>query len=799
MPSHSNSTRPEILAPAGNADMLCAAVFAGADAVYLGLQNFNARRTAGNFTTEGLRQAVAFCHARDVRVYVTLNTTLYPGELTALAEAVAGIAAAGADAVITQDLAVAALVRRMAPGLALHGSTQMSVQSLDGARRLAALGFTRVILARELTLSEIAGITAGCGIETETFVHGALCMSVSGQCYMSAFLGGRSGNRGGCAGPCRLPFDASGTPGPAAGHHLSLKDMSVIGHLPQLSAAGVASVKIEGRLRPPEYVAAAVNACLLARAGEPYDTRLLQDVFSRSGFTDSYLTGARNGSMFGTRTEGDAAAAKAAAPRLRELYRRERPRVGVGLELTLEEDGAKLAVRDADGNRAVVYGERQPQPGQKPPEEARAAYRRSLEKMGGTPFFPQEVAVRGAQWFLPGSEVNELRRRALESLLAKREQPRPIPCAKVPQALLEAPARAAKQEGYAVRLAHAAQLPRETPQDAAWFIMPLAQWRDVPPELRSRTWLEAPRALFGGAEEASARAAFESRDAGFAGYVAENIAQFTTLEGLPLAGGFGLNVTNPLSAKEYAALGARMLTLSPELTLEDMARISAPVPALALAYGHMPLMLTRACPLQNVRDCGGCDRKGELLDRKGMRFPVRCSGPAGARTVYNPIPIYMGDRLKELPVELPLLYFTIETAARVREVLALVREGLPFDGPFTRGLYYKGTNCACRKSKAEKSARGRPAAGKPRIFARQSAGRAANAEKMGGCCARRRVPERCRASCADAAPRARSLCAKMLFHSKCPAAFRRADAGVCRAKRRTKTAVRGEGGRKTCL
>ena len=321
MPSHSNSTRPEILAPAGNADMLCAAVFAGADAVYLGLQNFNARRTAGNFTTEGLRQAVAFCHARDVRVYVTLNTTLYPGELTALAEAVAGIAAAGADAVITQDLAVAALVRRMAPGLALHGSTQMSVQSLDGARRLAALGFTRVILARELTLSEIAGITAGCGIETETFVHGALCMSVSGQCYMSAFLGGRSGNRGGCAGPCRLPFDASGTPGPAAGHHLSLKDMSVIGHLPQLSAAGVASVKIEGRLRPPEYVAAAVNACLLARAGEPYDTRLLQDVFSRSGFTDGYLTGARNGSMFGTRTEGDAAAAKAAAPRLRELYR----------------------------------------------------------------------------------------------------------------------------------------------------------------------------------------------------------------------------------------------------------------------------------------------------------------------------------------------------------------------------------------------------------------------------------------------------------------------------------------------
>lgn len=200
MPSHSNSTRPEILAPAGNADMLCAAVFAGADAVYLGLQNFNARRTAGNFTTEGLRQAVAFCHARDVRVYVTLNTTLYPGELTALAEAVAGIAAAGADAVITQDLAVAALG---APNGAGPGAARLHADERAEPGRCAPsgrAGFYTRDLARELTLSEIAGITAGCGIETETFVHGALCMSVSGQCYMSAFLGGRSGNRGGCGG-----------------------------------------------------------------------------------------------------------------------------------------------------------------------------------------------------------------------------------------------------------------------------------------------------------------------------------------------------------------------------------------------------------------------------------------------------------------------------------------------------------------------------------------------------------------------------------------------------------------------
>lgn len=692
MPVTDRTRKPEILAPVGNADMLSAAVFAGADAVYLGLEHFNARRTAGNFTTEGLRQAVAFCHARGVHVYVTLNTTLYPGELGGLAAAISEVAAAGADAVITQDLAVAALVRQIAPDLALHGSTQMSVQSLDGALRLAEMGYTRVILARELTLAEISHITANCGIETEVFVHGALCMSVSGQCYMSAFLGGRSGNRGACAGPCRLPFDASASGGTPVGHHLSLKDMSVIGYLPQLAQAGVASVKIEGRLRPPEYVAAAVNACVQARDGEAYDEQLLQDVFSRSGFTDAYLTGKRSGAMFGTRTGDDTAAAKAAAPRLRELYRRERAGVGVVFELTLEEEGAKLSVQDADGNRAVVYSEQIPAPGRKTQQEAAEAYSRSLAKTGGTPFYAQDTKVNGAQWFLPGSEVNELRRRALEQLLAKRSTLHPIQSFGAPKLPDTAP-HEHKAQGFAVRFEHTAQMPDASElSEAKMIVVPLGEWQDVPQELRGRTWLEAPRALFGGAEEAAAQHVKACEKAGFAGFVAENIAQFRTFKGKKIAGGFGLNVTNPLSAQEYASQGASMLMLAPELTLSDMARVNAPVPVMAIAYGHMPLMLTRACPLQNVRTCKGCDRKGELLDRKGMKFPVRCSGPAGARTIYNPIPVYMGDRISEMPVELPMLYFTIETKSRVQQVLELFCSEKPFDGTFTRGLYYKGTN-----------------------------------------------------------------------------------------------------------
>ena len=732
------AAQPEILAPAGNAEALRAAVFAGADAVYLGLRHFNARRTAGNFTAEELQRAVSFCHARGARVYVALNTLVYPDELDALAGAVSDIAAAGADAAIVQDLAAASLVRRLAPDIRLHGSTQMSVQSADGARQLAAMGFSRVILARELTLDEIAAVSAAaaaCGLETEVFVHGALCMSVSGQCYMSAFLGGRSGNRGGCAGPCRLPFDASDGARTAAGNHLSLKDLSALQSLPQLAAAGVASVKIEGRLRPPEYVAAAVDACLRARAGEPYGEELLQNVFSRSGFTNGYIANRRGGEMFGTRTEADAAAARQAAPRLRELYRRERARVGVSLTLTLSADGARLTAADADGRCAAAAQALILQPGQKTPVQAEEVYRHALAKTGGTPFFAGEVRVEGAQWFLPGSAVTQLRRRALEALLAQRAAPCPLPCAPLPEAPAGLPAilaggasgtsprggrtrelaaaltggasphggkaqslpsvfadeAAGKARGLAARFAGPAQLPKQLPASLCCLMLPLAEWRAVPEALRAKTWLELPRALFGGAERAAARAVQESRNAGFAGYVAQNIAHFRTCAGLPVLGGFGLNAANPLAVREYAALGACALTLSPELTLAALAQCTAQLPTLALAYGHMPLMLTRACPLHNVHGCARCGKAGALLDRKGMRFPVRCTGPDGARTVYNPVPLYWGDRRAALPVTLPLLYFTLETPQRAGEVLALFEAGRAFDGPFTRGLYEKGT------------------------------------------------------------------------------------------------------------
>ena len=685
----------EILAPVGSEEMLRAAVFSGADAVYLGFSGFNARTGAGNFDADSLKEAVRFCHARGVAVHVALNTTVYGTELPALEQAIRSVAASGADAVICQDLAVATLIGKIAPQLPRHGSTQMSVHTLQGALELKELGFTRVVLARELSLPEVEHITKHCGIETECFVHGALCMSMSGQCYMSAFLGGRSGNRGSCAGPCRLPFEANTLPEGKPGrlHHLSLKDNSVIDQLDKLQALGVASAKIEGRLRTPEYVAAAVSACLAGREGRAYDRDLLKNAFSRSGFTSGYLNGKIDGTMFGVRSEADAELTKKTLPMLRELYRRERSRVSVTMRLEIEEGGEKLTVTDADGNKAFVYGDFEPQPARTDPTESLC---RSLAKTGGTPFEAADIAVEmdGGPWFVPGSTVNELRREALDALLKKREVLRPWPTTEehvpaLPQRTLP-PHRTLR-----ARFERWDQVPEQALSGVEYLILPIAQADRVPREWRSKTILELPRAMFGALEQDTARRIAATQDAGFAGYEASNIAHLRLCRGLPLSGGFGLNITNNAAAQFYAEQGLNSLLILPEVKDSDIASIAPmrdgkPVPTGVMVYGHMPLMLTRACPLQNIHDCAHCDKTGTLTDRKAKKFPVRCS--LGMRTIYNPVPIYMGDKPGALAVDYGVAYFTLETREEAAAILDRIRTHAPFEGDFTRGLYFKGTN-----------------------------------------------------------------------------------------------------------
>ena len=687
----------EILAPVGNEEMLRAAVFSGADAVYLGFSGFNARTSANNFNADTLKDAVAFCHARGVAVHVALNTTVYGGELPALEQAIRAVAASGADAVICQDLAVATLIGKIAPQLPRHGSTQMSVHSLQGALELKELGFTRVVLARELSMPEVEHITKHCGIETECFVHGALCMCVSGQCYMSAFLGGRSGNRGSCAGPCRLPFEANALPEGKPGrlHHLSLKDNSVIDKLDKLQALGVASAKIEGRLRTPEYVAAAVSACLAGREGRAYDRDLLKNAFSRSGFTSGYLDGKIDGTMFGVRSEADAEQTKKTLPMLRELYRRERSRVPVKMKLEIEEGGEKLTVTDADGSKAFAYGDAEPQPARTDPTES---LHRSLSKTGGTPFAVEDqditVEMDGGPWFIPGGAVNELRREALDALLKKREVLRPWPTTEehVPALPLRTlpPHRTLR-----ARFESWEQVPERALDGIEYFILPIAQADRVPREWRAKTLLELPRVMFGKLEEDTARRIAATQDAGFAGYEVSNIAHLRLCRGLPMSGSFGLNITNQLAAQFYADNGLGSMLILPEVKDSDISTIAPthngrPVPTGVLVYGHMPLMVTRACPLQNIHDCAHCDKTGVLTDRKAKKFPVRCG--LGVRTIYNPVPIYMGDKPGALTVDYGVAYFTLESREEAAKILEMIRTHAPFEGDFTRGLYFKGTN-----------------------------------------------------------------------------------------------------------
>jgi putative protease len=510
---------------------------------------------------------------------------------------------------------------------------------------------------------------------------------------MSAFLGGRSGNRGSCAGPCRLPFDASPVPEgmPGRAHHLSLKDNSVIDQLDRLQAIGVASAKIEGRLRTPEYVAAAVNACLAGREGHAFDRDVLKNAFSRSGFTSGYLDGKINGTMFGTRSEADAEQTRKALPALRELYRRERSSVPVSMKLEIEEGGAKLTVSDNDGNRAFAYSDAEPQPARTDPTES---LRRSLAKTGGTPFTPSviDIQMEEGPWYLPGSAVNELRRAALEALEQKRMVVRPWTTQNYTLPALQN--HPAVPRALRARFETWAQVPVDALDGVEYLTLPIAQADTVPQEWRSKTILELPRAMFGALEADTSRRIEATREQGFAGYEANNIAHLRMAAGLPLFGGLGLNLTNALAAQFYAEQGLQGMLVLPEVKDSEMQTIAPQcggkaVPTGAMIYGHMPLMLTRACPLQNVRDCAHCNKRGELTDRKAKKFPVRCG--LGVRTIYNPVPIYMGDKPNALAVDYGVAYFTLETAEEAAAVLAEIKRCAPFEGDFTRGLYFKGT------------------------------------------------------------------------------------------------------------
>ncbi len=677
---------PEILAPVGGKEQLDAAIRAGADAVYLGTQSFNARRNAQNFTAGELPAVVSACHRAGVRVHVTFNTLLSDRELPAALAEIEKIADSGADAVIVQDPGAAKLFRDNCPSLPLHASTQMTIHDAEGALAARELGFSRVVLARELSLREIESIgKAAPGVELEVFVHGALCVSLSGACYLSAMLGGRSGNRGLCAGPCRLDFRARGRD-----YALSLKDLSAMEYLPELARIGVSSFKIEGRMKGPAYVAAAVAACREKLAGREPDMDLLERVFSRSGFTAGYLAGKTDVRMFGRRTREDAAETAAAGREAALLTRTVYRKVPLSFSLSLAR-GAPSLLSVTDGKNAVEVRGPLPLPPRARPTGKEEA-EKHLSKTGGTPYFLDSLDLSNpADFALPPSALNAMRREALTKLDELRGRAAPHAFAGKPLSL---PAlgphgpvsfRIAADEAETL-------LSLSGEKDAGSFLLPAAKvTREVADRFGGRLIARVPPVSF-----ESDRARTGKLLDGLKALGVENVSvsglgtlRMARARGFRIHGDFGLNIYNSLSLEEYRKAGLSSAVVSFELSARDVERLGGPLPRGIVGYGRLPLMRFRACPGRGKDGCGACPGSFVLSDRKGISFPVSCDGRRYS-TMYNSVPLYVGDRLPR-GIDFVLLEFAGESPEEARRILDLFRRGEKPDFPRTAGLYYRET------------------------------------------------------------------------------------------------------------
>ena len=678
----------EILAPAGGEAQLRAAVLCGADAVYLGLRGFNARAGAENFDENTLPQTVGWCHARGVRVYVTLNTLVTDRELPQWLHSLDAVAAAGVDGVLVQDLGLAKIIRQRYPTLPLHASTQMTIHNLAGARLLEEMGFAQVVLARELSKEEIAAICAGTSMRCEVFVHGALCMSVSGQCYLSSVLGERSGNRGRGAQPCRLDFKSHGR-----GYALSLKDLTLTDRLRELEALGVASFKIEGRLKRPEYVAAAVTACRQSLAGEVPDLETLQSVFSRSGFTDGYYTARRDLTMFGTRTREDAAAAAEVLGKLSALTRNEVGRLPVDMVLTMAPgEPATLAVTDGT-HRVEVAGE-VPQTALTRPTDEELA-RRALEKCGGTPFYLQNLTCHiGEGLMLPLSALNRLRAAALTALAEARSVVVPYPQAPAAAGEPAGRARPAGAPQLGGRLAAAALMTPAIRRGGGRLSLPLHELAERPEllETGAERWVvELPAFCAPQQEEGVMRALRKLKEQGLTAALCGNLGSLLMAReaGLRIIGDYGLNIINSPAAQQAAALGCDEIILSFECERNAARNIHSPIPIGVIAYGRLPLMLLRNCPGKTAAGCGDCRGINHITDRRGEDFPLQCQNRQYTHLL-NPRPLFLSDRLPEWDFcDFLTLRFTTETPAECDAILEMYQTGAAPAGPFTRGLYYR--------------------------------------------------------------------------------------------------------------
>ena len=690
----------ELLAPAGSMEALRAAVQNGANAVYLGVGNLNARQSAKNFTPQTLVDAVKYCHVRGVEVHLTLNTLVSDREMKEAAELIRHAAQNNIDAFIVQDLGVVQLCRQIAPHIPIHGSTQMTVHSLPGVQLCAAMGLKRVVLSRELSREEIRYICANSPIEIEVFVHGALCMCYSGQCYLSSAIGGRSGNRGRCAQPCRQSYGYGRW---EEKYPLSLKDNCLIHYLQELEAMGVVSVKLEGRMKKPEYVAT-VTAVYRKAMDDKQVTRPMMDAlmtaFNRQGFTDGYYTSRVDRKMFGVRqdTRDDPQWLQAAR---QSFEAGETQLVDLKFRAVVTVDGSSLTATDPEGRTCTV-------PGPRPERAINMALTgemlaQRVAKTGGTPYRCAEVRTRvDPGLIISAAAVNAMRRDVLNQLTALRArrenhpiyQPKPVPFYKGSKEL----------PGLTVQVTTREQLtPNLLNSETAMLYVPLhilTADPDMTARLvqRGRLAVSLPRIVHDGEMPKLKKDLALLRQLGVKNALVGNLGLLGPVReaGMKIHGDFGLNIYNSASMNVLRSLELSSATVSFEMTLPQIRDLSKAVNAEIIAYGRLPLMVTEQCLIQNRTGECTCHLGGitKLTDKTGAEFPIIKDGDSCRSVLLNGKKLSWLDRqddLAKLGVWAIRLSFTTENAREVDRILEDYLSPTPFDpGACTRGLYLRG-------------------------------------------------------------------------------------------------------------
>ena len=692
----------ELLSPAGSPEGVIAAVQNGADAVYMGMGAFNARRGAKNFTDEEFVKAVRYCHVRGCKVYVTLNTLVNDREMRDAVAAAKLASDAGADALIVQDLGMSYAIRCALPDIPLHASTQMSLHNLAGVEAAAEMGITRAVLARELSFEQIRFITKNASIETEVFVHGALCFCHSGQCYMSALIGRRSGNRGLCAQPCRLQYSLGGR---MDDHPLSLKDNCLVDQIRRLEEAGVASLKIEGRMKRPEYTGIVTGVYAKAireqRNPDKEEMELLEKTFSRQGFTQGYFIGDKL-DMFGVRSEPDKDADKIFATARKQYAEGEMRRVPVHFYTVLEKgEHIKAIAFDDDGHKAIATG---PVPERAKRQGLTEQYlTEQMFKTGGTPYNCIENKAKAEPGlYLPASEINELRRKLIAQLSAEREKAPERRTLRIPASPVNVPAISDPARIYQVRTAE--QLTPELAElkpDYIYFpAMELAENFDpLRPFIDNgaRPVAVMPRVITDDQSREVYAALEKLFDYGVNEALTGNLGHvfIARQAGMKVRGDFGLNAFNSYTLRVLQDAGFISATASFELRLAQIKAMAKPIDTELIIYGRLPLMVSDQCIIRQSAGRCNCQTPGQLSDRMGSVFPV--VKEFGCRNViYNAHKLYLADKRDDL-YALGLwglrMLFTTESPRECVEV-AKGYLGLTDYKPnvLTRGLYYRGVD-----------------------------------------------------------------------------------------------------------